>query len=214
VLVGIALGIHGREDARDFLIAGHDLLLGNVIECEGLGEREDMFGAVLSLQRFGNGVCTGLNTIVPLRGEGTRVALPSDQRAENAHACHPGTIAQDMVQVEMHLIQRLLPMLKMLHGHPDQMVPMAEQTAELATVLRRPKRRCQQAIRMQLLEPATIEAIRFRAPRHIVDLARIAAGHRKASGLQNLKEREPVYPGGFPPDGRNPTGRYPVGEPM
>src|SRR2546430_16862200 len=93
-----------------------------------------------------------------------------------------------MVQMEIHLIQRLLHMLNMLHGHPDQIFPMAEQTAELANVLRRPKRRCQQAIRMQLLEPSTIEAIRFRAPRHIFDMARIDEGNLKASGLQNRSE--------------------------
>ena len=207
VRVGIDLGIQGSEDALDFLIAGRDVLLGKVRECEGWGEREDMFGAVIPLQRFGNGVGTGLNTIVPILGEGPRVALPSDKGADNTHACHPGNITHDMVQVEMHLIQRLLPMLYMLHGHPDQIVPMAEQTAELANVLRRPKRRGQQAIRMQLLEPSTIEAIRFRAPRHIFDMARIDEGHRKASGLQNLKERDPVYPRGCHHDGRNPTGR-------
>ena len=107
----------------------------------------------------------------------------------------------------MHLIQRLLHMLHMLHGHPEQIFPMAEQTAELAHVLRRPKRRCQQAIRMQLLEPSTIEAIRCRAPRHIFDVSRIDEGDLKASGLQNLEAWEPGDPGGFPHAGRHPTGR-------
>ena len=68
MLVGIDLGIQGSEDALDFLIAGRDLLLGKVIECEGLCEREDMFGAVIPLQRCGNGVCTGFNPIVPILG--------------------------------------------------------------------------------------------------------------------------------------------------
>ncbi len=214
VLGGIDLGIQGAEDALDFLSAGRDVLLGKVRECEGWGEREDMFGAVIPLQRFGNGVCTGWHAIVPILGEGPRGALPSHNRAENAQACHPGNIAHDMVQVEMHLIQRLVQMLHMLHGHPDHIFPMAEQTAEVAHVLRRPKRRCQQALRLQLLEPSTVEAIRFRAPRHMFDVARIDEGDRKASGRQNLEEWDPVYPGGFHHDGRNPTGRSPVGEPM
>ena len=67
---------------------------------------------------------------------------------------------------------------------------------------------------MQLLEPSTIDAIRFRAPRHIFDVARIDEGNRTASGLQNLQERDPVYSGGFHHDCRDPTGRSPVGEPM
>ena len=68
VLGGIDLGIQGAEDALDFLSAGRDLLLGKVRECEGLCEREDMFGPVIPLQRFGNGVCTGFNPIVPILG--------------------------------------------------------------------------------------------------------------------------------------------------
>ena len=207
VLVGLNLGSQGSEDALDVLIAGRDLLLGKVLECEGWGEREEMLGAVIPLQRFGHGVGTGLNPIVPILGEGPRVALPSDKRAENAQACHPGHITHDLVQVESHLIQRLLHRLHRLDGHPDQLCPMAEQPAELAHVLRRPKRRCQQAIRRQLLEPSTVEALRLRAPRHIFDMARIDEGNRKASGLQNLKERDPVYPSGFHHDGRHPTGR-------
>jgi hypothetical protein len=212
-LVGIDLGIQGAEDALDVLIAGRDVLRGKVREFEGWCEREDMFGAVSPLQRFGNGGCTGLHTRVPRLGEGPRVALPSHNRAEKAPACHPGNITHDMVQVEMPLIQRLVHRLHMLHGHPEQIFPMAEQTAELAHVLRRPKRRCQPAIRLQLLEPSTVEAIRFRAPRHIFDVSRIDEGDRKASGLQNLEEWAPVYPGGFHHDGRQPTGREPGGEP-
>jgi len=213
VLVGIDLGIQGAEDARDCLIAGRDVLLGQVRECEGWCERADLFGAVIPLQRFGHGVCTGLHTIVPRLGSGPRVARPSHHRAENAQACHPGQITHDMVQGEMHLSQRRWPRLPRLHGHPDQMFPMAEQTAEWAQVLRRPKRRCQQALGLQLLAPSTVEAIRFRAPRHLGDVARIDEGDLKASGLQNLEEWDPVYPGGCHHDGRHPTGRSPGGEP-
>jgi hypothetical protein len=36
-------GRKGVQDALNFLIAGRDLLLGTIIEGEGLGEREDMF---------------------------------------------------------------------------------------------------------------------------------------------------------------------------
>ena len=49
----------------------------------------------------------------------------------------------DVVQVEIHLIQRLLHVLNMLDRHLDEIVSMAEETAELADVLRRAKRRRQ-----------------------------------------------------------------------
>jgi hypothetical protein len=61
-------GVKGGEDALNFLIAGRDLLLSKVIEREGWGEREDMFRPVIPLQRFGNGVLSGFNTIVSICG--------------------------------------------------------------------------------------------------------------------------------------------------
>jgi hypothetical protein len=105
-------------------------------------------------------------------------------------------------------------MLNMLDRHLKQIVPMAEETAELADGLRRSKRRRQQPIRMQLLEPPTIEAIRFRTPRDIFDVAGIDESNLKASGLEDLKQGNPVHPGGCHHDGGNPTGRSPGSEPM
>jgi hypothetical protein len=119
-----------------------------------------------------------------------------------------------MVQVERHLIQCLWHRLTRLPRHPEQMLPVTEETAEPAKVFRRTKRWRQEAIRRPLLEPPRVAAIRVRAPRPIFDVSRIDEGDRTASGLQNLEEWDPGYPGGFHHDGRNPTGREPVGEPM
>ena len=66
VLVGIDLGIQGSEDAFDFLIAGRNLLLGKIIECKGLGEREDMLRSIIPLERFDNAVRTGFDTRVSI----------------------------------------------------------------------------------------------------------------------------------------------------
>ena len=133
----IAQGIKGVEDALDFLIAGRDVVMRNIIQREGLGERADMVRPLIPLQRFGNGVRTGCDARVPIRREGLRVALSSDDRTENApprHACH---ITHHVVQVKMHVIQRLAHVLHMFDRHLEQIVSMAEETAELADVLRR-----------------------------------------------------------------------------
>jgi hypothetical protein len=213
-LVGIDQGIEGTEDARNVLSAGRPGLLGTGREFKRVGEGEDRCGAVIPLQGFGPGVGTGCDARVPIRGEGRRGALPRDDSTEHAQARHPGTITTDMVQGERPLIQGLVHMLPMLHRHPDPMLPVTEETAEPAQVFRRTERWRPSARRMQLLEPSPVDARRFRAPRHMLDVSRIAEGDRKASGLQNLEEWEPGYPGGFPHACRNPTGRSPVGEPM
>lgn len=59
-------GRKGAEDARNVLIAGGEVLLGTILEREGLGECEDMCRPVIPLQRCGNGVRTGCDTRVPL----------------------------------------------------------------------------------------------------------------------------------------------------
>ena len=85
----------------------------------------------------------------------------------------------------------------MFDRHLDEIVSMAEETAELADVLRRAKRRRQYPITMELLPPSTIEAIRFGAARDILDMARIDEGDRKPAGRKHLKQRNPVYPSRF-----------------
>lgn len=105
MLVGIDQRIEGTEDALNFLIAGRNVLLGKVIECQGLGECEDMFGAVIALQCFSNGVFTGFDAIVPICSSGSRVALPRYDSTDNAQARHPANITNHMVQVEIHLIE-------------------------------------------------------------------------------------------------------------
>jgi len=136
-------GVKGVEDALNFLITGRDLVLGTIIELEGLGEGENMFGPVIPLQRFGNGVLARFNAIVAILGSGLRIAFPRDNSADNAYPRHAGHITHHVVQVEMHLIQRLVHVLNVLDRHLDQMLPMAEETTEPANVLRRAKRRRQ-----------------------------------------------------------------------
>ncbi len=105
MFVGIDQRSKGTQDALDFLIAGRDLLVRKVIQRERLCERENMFGPVIPLQCFGNGVFTGLNAIVAVRGSDPRIAFPSHNGADNAHASHPGHITHHVMQVEMHLIE-------------------------------------------------------------------------------------------------------------
>lgn len=214
MLLRIDEGIEGAEDALDFLIAVCDVLLGKVIQRERWCACEDMCRALIPLQRFGHGVLSGCNAIVTIRSQEFRIAFSRHNGADNTHAGDPGTITHHVVQVEMHVIQRLVPVLNMLDGPLDQIVARAEETAEPAQVLRRTKRRRQPAIRMQLLEPPTIQAIRFRAARDMLDVTSIDQGDRKPAGLEHLKERDPVHPGGFHGDCSDTTGRSPVRQTM
>jgi hypothetical protein len=105
-------------------------------------ERAEMFRAIIPLQRFGNGVRTGCDAIVAILGEGMRMAFPSHNRTENTHTCHAGNITHHVVEVEMHLVQGFLHMLDVLDRHLEQILSMAQKTAEPADVLRGAKRWC------------------------------------------------------------------------
>ena len=59
-------GLKRAEDALDFLIAVGEVLLGKVIKRQRLGEREKMFRPVIALERFGNGLRTGFDAVVPI----------------------------------------------------------------------------------------------------------------------------------------------------
>jgi hypothetical protein len=91
---------------------------------------------------------------------------------------------------------------------------MAEKTTELAHILRRAKRRCQYPIAMELLPPSTIEAIGFRTARHVLGVACIDESDLEASGLEALKQWEPVYSRRFHDDRGAPTGGQPIGQTM
>jgi hypothetical protein len=214
--VGIKInpGRKGAEGTFDVLSAGRHVLLGTSRERQGLGEREAMCRAIIPLERLDNGVRTGFAAIVSILGSGARVAFSSDYRAEKAQTCHACHITHHVVQVQMHLVQRLVHVLHMFDRHLEQIVSMAEKPAELADVLRRTKRRRQPSIAMQLLEPPTSTAIRCRPPRDNFDMAGIDESDLKAAGFEDLKQRHPGHPGGFQHDSGNPTGCYPVGEPM
>ena len=132
-------GLKRAKDALDFLIAGSDGLWGKVIERQGLGKRAQMFRPVIPLERFGNGLWTGLNARVPVLRSGLWVALPSDDRAQNTHARHPCYVTHHVMQVQIHVIQGLLHVLNMLDHPLEHMVAMAEEAPPLTHGLGRTK---------------------------------------------------------------------------
>jgi hypothetical protein len=206
-------GVPGAQDALHVLSAGRDLLLGKVREREGWGEREDMCRPVIPLQRLGHGVLRGCKARVPRRGSGLRIACSRHKSADKAPPRQAGHITADVMQVEMHLVQRLVQVLTMLDRHLEQIVSMAEEPAEPANVLRRAKRRRPYPITMELLPPSPIAASRFGAARDMRDMAGVAQGNRTPAGLEDLQERHPVYACGGHRHRGDTTGRSPIRQP-
>jgi hypothetical protein len=210
----IAQGVKGAQDARHVLLAGRHLRLGQVRAREGWGEREDLCRPGIPLQRFGNGGLSRCNASVSRRGSGLRIACSRHKSTENAPPRHAGHITAHVGQGEVHGVQRRMPVLHMLDRPLEQMLPMAEETAELAHVLRRATRRRQYPLTRELLPPSTIEAIRCGAARDMLDMAGVAQGNSQPAGLEALKEGHPVHACGFPRHRGDPTGRSPISQTM
>ena len=58
---------------------------------------------------------------------------------------------------------------------------------------------------MQLLNPLTVEIIRF-ATGHILDMARIDQKHSQAARFEDLKDRDPVHARGLHRDNLDAAG--------
>ena len=203
-------GSADAEAALDVLLAVGEVLRGTVRQRARLGERAALCRAVIPLQRCGHGVLSGLNARVTRRRPALRSTFSRHHGAEKTPAGAPGHLTHHVVQVERHVLQRLWHGLHRLDGHRDQMVSMAEETAEPAHVLRRTQRRRQHAIRRQRLAPPTSTAIRFRAARDRLDVTSLDQGDRTPAGLEHVQEREPGHPGGCHGDCGDTTGRSPV----
>jgi hypothetical protein len=189
------------------------VLLGKIIEGQGWGERADLGRSLSPLERLDHGVRPGVAALVSLRREGPRVALASNERAETAQAgpaCHS---TQHVVQGPMHVVQRLVQGLHRFDRHRAQIVAMAEETAELADVLRRTKRRRPHPIHRPLLAPATSKALRFRTPRAMCAMVSMDESDLKTASCEDVKQRNPVHPSGCQHDGGHTTGGEPVGKP-
>jgi hypothetical protein len=77
-------------------------------------------------------------------GEYERVSLPGKNRIENAQPAQTGNFGQDAVDLQVHLIQRLLDMRDVLSGHLGQAAPMTPESAYSADRARRPEAGSQQ----------------------------------------------------------------------
>jgi hypothetical protein len=105
-------------------------------------------------------------------------------------------IADDMVQLEIHLGQSFLHMLNMRSGHLDQAVPVAQQGTHRPDGLRGMKGAPQQSHRVQVLQPLAVGHVAL-APGDILHMPGVDQTDFHTSLLQDLEQRNPVDPRGL-----------------
>jgi len=172
---------------------------------QGLAKREQMFVTVVAHQRFHDGLLRGSDAPVSEISQPLGITLTGQDGVNDGQASGPGDVADDVMNLKVHLIECLLHVLKMNRGHLDQAIAMAPQRAEGTDLLIGTERTSEESHRVQVLQPLTIGHVAL-STRHVFHVSGIDQASFDAAFLQNLEQRNPVDSGGFHNHGSNPAG--------
>ena len=174
----------------DFL----DQLLVIPVGFKGLAEREQVLLAVVADQRFHDGLFTGANARVTQLSQLKRIAFSGKDCVHDGQAGGSIEIADDVMNLQIHPIQRLLHVLEMKGGQLDEIVAMTPQRTDRANFGVGTKGTTQQSRRMKVLNPLAVGNIGLSA-RHVLDVMGVDQSHVDLALFQNLEKRNPVHSG-------------------
>jgi hypothetical protein len=114
------------QDRFNALVTGCNLLLVSIVQLQGLGQSEDMLFPFIADQGLLDGFQRGVTAGITVRRQHRRVPLAGDEGADDGHAGHPGDVRDDMVELKIHLRQRLLHVLDMRGGIVEQPITLPQ----------------------------------------------------------------------------------------
>jgi len=145
-LIGIDLAVHLPGEPLDLEVAlGHELLIG-FVGAERRAESEQMFGSIVACQRLDHRLPVGTHPVVTQGRQLDRVALAGHDGLDDGHAAEPGDVRKNVMNLQIHLGQRLVHMLHMRGGALDQAGAVTAQGTEGADLALGPERCLQQLI--------------------------------------------------------------------
>lgn len=163
---------------------------------ERLAQGEEVFRPAVAPQSLGDRRRGRLDPPIAVPGQHVGVPLAGEDRVEDGQAGDPGQVAQDVVELEVHLGERLLHVLGVGGGQLDQAVAMAQEGPHGTDRLRRAEGGPQEANRVEILEPLAVLHVALPA-RDVLDVAGFHQTDLDAARLQDLEEGDPVHPGGL-----------------
>ena len=193
------------------LIAGIDLLLVMEPGVVGLAEGEEMFGEPVAVEAAGDDIFGSFDAWILERGQGERIALPGEDGLEDGLAGDAGEIADDVVELNIHLGERLLEEADLIGGTTEEPVAMTEDRADGTNGFGRAKAGAQETDGMEILEPLAILDVRFTAGQ-IFAMPGVDQTDFQPGRFEDLEEGDPVNAGGFHGDGGDAGGFEPVAE--
>ncbi|MBI3301670.1 MAG: hypothetical protein HYZ72_06290 [Deltaproteobacteria bacterium] len=152
-------------------------------------------------QGLGDRRGAGLAAAVAVSGQPSRGARAPQHGLEDGHARDSGEVADDGRELAVPLVAGLLQVLDVLAGIAHVRGPQPQRAAQDARRLVRPKRRCQQPVGGQSLDPWAIAAIGLGACLPLRGVAGIDAQPLEAFRFPPLLQGNPGDAGRFPRDG-------------
>ncbi len=89
------------------------------------------------------------------------IAFTFNDRSHHPHATDAGHIADDVVELDVHALHRLLHVLYMAGSHADVVFAQPHVVLQPADLRRRNEPRAQQTMRMQLRYPLAVSHVRL-----------------------------------------------------
>ncbi|HYH37991.1 MAG TPA: hypothetical protein VD860_07195, partial [Azospirillum sp.] len=134
------------QDGLDASITGRDLFLVGIKQFQRLGQGEDMFLPIIADQGSLNGLRRGATAPISVGGQHRRFTLAIDEGADDLHVGDTREISDDMVELQVHLHQRLLHVLNVRGGIVEQAFAVPEVGAQRGDFARWPEAATQQPV--------------------------------------------------------------------
>jgi len=196
----------------DLAVTRADLLVLHILEGPSLGHGQKGLFTPLPVERLGTGGRSVLAAILTEARPRHRVTCPGEHGPNNRHPGLPRHVADHRLAREVHRRQGLWPMLDVLTRIAQPHGPLPQITAPHPDVVGGAARAGQSTKGMEPLPPLAVVDIARGPPVDLLHLWRIDQEHLAATGLQELNQRDPVDPGRFQGDGRDPARGQPVGQ--
>ena len=164
----VALVLEPLQVDFNLPVAPGNLILIEPVQLQGLGQLEDVFLPPVPLQRPGDGVVVRFHARATKLGQLAGVPFAVHDGLDNVHPGLAGDVADDVLELDVHLGQRLLHVLDMVGSVLHQHGPMPQVAAQTPDVRVWPEGSRQQSVGVQLLQPLAVQHVGL-APRHVLD---------------------------------------------
>lgn len=138
-----------------------------------------------------------------------RITFTVENGIEDGQAGHSGDIADGVVDLHVHLIERFLNPEEMLAAGLHEAIAVAHQRAHSADRRRWAKRRVEQSNRVKILQPLAVQYVGLTTG-DVLGMAGVYQAYLQSAVLEDLIQRHPVDPSRFHRDCLDPTGDQPA----